>query len=88
MARHGHRNWYHLCIELTLGDDVKPTTSTRSRRRRAVARGALASKPRLVRATVQRYAPTRAELRRQFKAAARADRGDDWADYIDWSVLR
>lgn len=67
---------------------MKPTTSNRSRRRRPVRRGALAKKPRIVRATVERYAPTRAELRRQLEAAARADRGDNWADYIDWSMLQ
>jgi len=51
-------------------------------------RFALAKKPRIVRAMVERYAPTHAELRRQLEAAARADRGDNWADYIDWSLLR
>jgi hypothetical protein len=42
------------------------------------------SKPRIVRSTVERFAPSLAELRQQCKLANRADRNDDWTRYIYW----
>jgi hypothetical protein len=37
-----------------------------------------------VRSTVERFAPSLAQLRQQCKLANRADRNDDWTRYIYW----
>lgn len=53
---------------------VKSSTSARPRRK---------PRPRLVSGRASRYAASPAEIRRQLEAMRRADRGDDWAQFVE-----